>query len=213
VSDLGLGRKILRSATVFCDNIIQGCLLERVEMSVKKEKMLVREGLLESELVFGIDKNLLDDEWLNQPKLYFNWAVQLEDARAELDSIKAEFDVVQADLDLDIRANPDKYGELPKDAVEKGKITEKMVAASLVMQPEYKNAQQAVFTAKHRVGVLQAAVNALDHRKRALEKLVDLHGQKYFATPRASEDSRDAMGEVERRSVRNRIRASGKKKR
>ena len=54
-------------------------------MSTKKEKMLAKEGLSEPELVFDIDKNLLDDEWLNQPKLYFSWAVQLEDARDELE--------------------------------------------------------------------------------------------------------------------------------
>lgn len=173
-------------------------------MGTKKEKALAKEGLLEPELVFGIDKNLLDDEWLNQPKLYFNWAVQLEDARAEFEEVKAEFDVAKSEVDLAIRENPGDYEDLPKEAVEKGKVTEKMVASVLITQPEYKDAQQAVFTAKHRVGILQAAVTALDHRKKALEKLVDLHGQKYFATPRASENSREAMEEVEKKSVRQR---------
>lgn len=174
-------------------------------MSSKKEKRLAKEGLLEPESVFGIDKNILDDEWLGQPKLYFNWAVQLEDARAAFEEVKAEFDVVKAEVDLAIRNDPGNVDyDLPKDAVEKGKVTEKMVAAALLQQTEYKDAQQAVFSAKHRVGILQAAVTALDHRKKALEKLVDLHGQKYFASPRASEDSREAMGKVEKKSVRRR---------
>lgn len=152
--------------------------------------------ILDPDAVFGIDKNLLDDEWLGQPKLYFKWAVELEDAREDLDRVKADFDVVKSEVELAIRTNPDDYDLL--------KVTDKAIAASLILQPEYKDAQQEMFEAKHRVGVLQAAVSALDHRKKALEKLVDLHGQKYFASPRASENSREAMDEVEKSSVRRR---------
>lgn len=173
-------------------------------MSTKKEKRLAKEGLLDEDLVFGIDKNLLDDEWLNQPKLYFRWAVQLEDARADLEIAKAEFDVVKSELDLNIRTSPDDY-DLPK-------VTDKAIAAAMMTQPGYEGAQKAVFEHKHRVGVLQAAVTALDHRKKALEKLVDLHGQKYFASPRASENSREAMEEVEKRSVRKKACARRKGK-
>ena len=172
-------------------------------MSTKREKILAKEGLLDEELVFGIDKNLLDDEWLGQPKLYFNWAIQLEDARADFEEVKAEFDVVKAEVDLAIRTTPDDY-DLPK-------VTDKSVAVALIVQPEYKKAQQKVFTAKHRVGILQAAVTALDHRKKALEKLVDLHGQKYFATPRASEQSREAVEDIEKRAAREHKHSSRKK--
>jgi len=171
--------------------------------------MAKKEGLSEPELILDIDKNLLDDEWLNQPKLYYSWALQLEDARLELDNAKAEFDVLQSEIDLDIRTNPEDYGELPKEAVEKGKITEKMVAAVLIMQKYYKEAQHVIFEAKHRVGVLQAAVAALDQRKKALEKLVDLHGQKYFATPRAPENSKEAIEQIEKQSVRRKGRKHG----
>jgi len=148
-----------------------------------------------------IDKNLLDDEWINQPKLYFKWAVQLEDAREDLDNAKADFDLVKAEVDLAIRNDPNKY-DLPD------KITEKMIAAAVPVQPEYEEAQKVFFLTKHQVGVLQAAVTALDHRKKALEKLVDLHGQKYFASPRASVCAREAMEEVEKRSVRKRTKGS-----
>lgn len=167
-------------------------------MSTKRERerMLAKEGLLDDNQLVGIDKNRLDDEWIGQPKRYFKWALQLEDARADFEEVKAEFDVVKSELDLAIRTNPDDY-DLPK-------VTDKAIAAALIVQGAYKEAQQTVFTVKHRVGVLQAAVTALDHRKKALEKLVDLHGQKYFASPRASESSREAMEEVEKKSVRRR---------
>lgn len=165
-------------------------------MNTKKEKRLAKEGLLEPDLVFDIDKNRLDDEWLNQPKSYFKWAVQLEDARDDLETAKSEFDVVKSEVDLAIRTDPDDYN-LPK-------VTDKSVAAVMISQPEYKEAQQAMFEAKYRVGIVQAAVISFDHRKKALEKLVDLHGQKYFASPRASEKSKEAMEKVEKRSIRRR---------
>jgi len=159
--------------------------------------------------ILTINKNVLDDEWLGQPKLYFQWAVQLEDARAELDEIKAEFDVAKSDLDLAIRTNPDDY-DLPK-------VTDKAIAAAMITQKEYLVAQQEFFIAKHRAGVLQAAVTALDQRKKALEKLVDLHGQKYFASPRASEQSREHWDDIQKRSARSKVKpkisSSRKKKR
>lgn len=178
-------------------------------MSTKREKTLAKEGLSEPELIFDIDKYLLDDEWLNQPKLYFRWAVQLEDARADLENAKSEFDLTKAEIDLEIRSHPDRYS-LPE------KITENMIKASIPSQPEHKEAEEDYFTAKYRVGVLQAAVTALDHRKRALEKLVDLHGQKYFASPRASnETAKETVEEIEKKSVRtsSKVRSGKKRKR
>ncbi len=173
-------------------------------MSSKKEKMLAKEGLLDLDLIFDIDKNRLDEEWINQPKRFFRWAIDLEGARDVLEDAKAEFDVVKSEIDLAIRSDPEDYEELPKEAVEKNKVTEKMVAAVVPMQKEYKEAQQVMFEAKYRVGILQAAVTTLEHRKRALEKLVDLYGQQYFAKPRASENSKEVMEEVEKQSVRRR---------
>lgn len=187
-------------------------------MSSKKEKFLAKEGLLDPDLVFDIDKNLLDEEWVNQPKLYFRWASQLEDAKEELDEAKrnydvqkTEFDLTKAEVEMSIRNDPDDYG-MPK-------VTDKSIAAAIIMQPEYKEAQEqlveaqkTIDLARHRVGILQAAVTALDHKKKALEKLVDLHGQKYFATPRASANSAEEMKEIEKQLIRNKSKKSGMKK-
>ena len=174
-------------------------------MSTKKETVLAQEGLLEPDLVFGIDKNILDEEWLNQPKLYFRWAVQLEDAKASFEEAKQEFDVIKAEVELKIRDDPTEY-DLPE------KTTEKMIATALMLTPEYKSGQLDMNTAKYRVGILQAAVTALDHRKKALEKLVDLHGQKYFATPRASEHSKEAVDNIEKRAVRVKTKVKRKRR-
>jgi len=174
-------------------------------MSTKKEKILAQEGLSEPDLVFGIDKNILDEEWLNQPKLYFTWAVQLEDAKNAFEETKQEFDVTQAEVELEIRDKPTQFN-LPE------KTTEKMIATALMLTKEYQTGQSSVNKARHRVGIIQAAVTALDHRKRALEKLVDLHGQKYFATPRASEHSKEAVSDIEKRAARVKAKISKKRR-
>ena len=62
---------------------------------------------------FTIDEMALDKEWLGQADLYHSYAVQLADARYELDEAKREQDVTEADLSLQIREDPEAY-DCPK---------------------------------------------------------------------------------------------------
>ncbi len=148
--------------------------------------------------ILHIDKNLLDEEWVNQPKLYFEYASELALARQELEEAKAEFDVVKAETDFNIRSNPADY-ELPE------KTTEVMIGKAVILTEEYADAQKAVFTAKHRVDILSGAQTALDHRKKALENLVELHGRNYFSSPRAkSEIAKEVVEDIENQKIRTR---------
>ncbi len=160
--------------------------------------------------ILHIDKHLLDEEWVNQPKLYFEYASELAQARVELEEAKAEFDVVKAETDLTIRSNPDDY-DLPE------KTTEVMIGKALILTDEYAEAQKVVFTAKYRVDILSGAQTALDNRKKALENLVDLHGRNYFSSPQAkSETSKEMVEDIENEKIRSRnkkIRSRNKKKR
>ena len=121
----------------------------------------------------------LDEEWLEQPKLYFEKAEEAADARRRLDNAKTAYDVAKARKDQFIRRNPAKYG---LDA----KPTQSAIAAKVDMDPTVQEAGQAVVDAKYDADIAQAAVVALDHRKRALTMLVELHQSNYFAEPRVS---------------------------
>jgi hypothetical protein len=145
---------------------------------------------------FAIDEHRLDKEWVNQPTLFFTWARKLADARQQLEEAKASLDVVYAELDNAIRERPGKYGL--------EKITESAIKQLIPSQAPYAEALAAVNTTKHRVDVLQAAVTALEHRKRALENLVDLHGQNYFAEPTAPAHSRERVQETTKQQIRKR---------
>ena len=131
-----------------------------------------------------IDESRLDEEWLRQPDLYFKYASQLADAKQRLDQAKAELDLVEAECNKDIRERPEHYGV--DRSRNTGAPTEDAVKKAVVIHDDYQAAVMDIVKHKHEVEVLAAAVNALDHKKRALENLVSLHGQSYFAAPRAT---------------------------
>jgi len=126
---------------------------------------------------FKIDEHDLVREWVEQPELFYKYARRLADARLELSQRETAVDVAKADADNLIRERPKKFG-LPE------KPTEAAIKAAIINMPSYTQAMKFLHEAAHAVALLDAAVKTLDHRKRALENLVDLHGQNYFASPR-----------------------------
>lgn len=140
--------------------------------------------------VFAIDKDRLDEEWVNQPLLYYKYAMKLADAREDFERAKARKDVVEAELDAAIRRDPPAFGL--------EKITEDALKKAIIRQRRYTEAQEELIKARHSMDVLEVKVNTLDHKKRGLEKLVDLWAREYFSEPRASVGARDDMGRVTR---------------
>lgn len=126
---------------------------------------------------FDLDDCRLDKEWKRQPKLFFEHAKRLADAKANHAAAKADLDLTRAEQDELIRDNPGKYGI--------DKIRESAVANKVEVRPEVEAAVKTMNKAKHRMDVLQAAVDALEHRKRALENLVTLFCASYFSEPRS----------------------------
>jgi len=151
---------------------------------------------IEFESNLSIDEYRLDEEWIKQPKLYFQTGDELAEARRELDEVKTALDITKAEIDREIRQHPENFGI--------AKITEKVVESTIVLDKRYQKGVKAVLDAKHLVDVLDTAVRSLDHRKTALVKLVDLRLAEYFSKPTASTKSKERMDEVEKESVRRR---------
>ena len=124
----------------------------------------------------AIDPLRLDEEWLNQPLLYFKYAERLAEARRVQDNASASFDAIYATLSNKIRRRLLK---------KKLKLTEGAIEISIQMQPEYKEAVRTKINSKYDVDILQSAVIALTQRKSALTELVELHLSSYYAEPRA----------------------------
>lgn len=127
-----------------------------------------------------IDETALDLEWLEQPSLFMKYARHLANARKILDEEKQSLDVKRAELDRNIRENPDKFG------IEK--ITEGAISSAILTSLEYKTAYQKFLDVKYEVDMASNAIQAFNQRKDALENLVKLYGQQYFAGPKMPRD-------------------------
>lgn len=152
-----------------------------------------------SDSFLDIDQYNLDREWIGQPKLYGHWARKAADARLKMDEAKANLELVQAELDLEVRSNPEKF--------DVAKVTENTVKAAILQDVRYVGALRKTNEARHDYEVACAAVSALDHRKKALEKLVELHLASYYAEPRAPRGRKEEVEEMTKQRVRRRGRA------
>lgn len=153
-------------------------------------------------LFYEIDQHNLDKEWVDQPKYYHEYAIKLADARHKLEEAKGELEVVIAELDNAIRREPEEY-DLEKP-------TEPAIKATIYKQSEYQYALDTVNDAKRDVGIYQAAIDTLDHRKKALENLVRLFLADYFSDPRTHSDDEndeefdDRINEMKKKKARRR---------
>jgi hypothetical protein len=134
-----------------------------------------------------IDETALDVEFLEQPSLVVKYSRLLAEARQERDLLKEALDLKKAEINLDIRDDPGKYNL--------EKITVDAVEACILMEDDYITAQKEYNNARFEVDLLQGVLNALEHRKSALENLVRLYGQEYFAGPTIPHDLTQARKE------------------
>jgi uncharacterized membrane-anchored protein YhcB (DUF1043 family) len=120
-----------------------------------------------------IDKYRLDEQWCEHPRRFGRCARKLARAQRDVRRAKAHLAEVAAKLNLEIRAYPSNF------SIEK--ITDDVVKNAVVLQPEYKEANAKFMDAEDAEAELEVQVKTLDHFKRGLEKMVDLHGQDYFS--------------------------------
>ena len=128
----------------------------------------------------AIDPLTLDEDFLHQPGLYMKYSMMAANAEMRRDKAETTLGVVKAELDREIRKNPANYGA--------DKITESVVSNTILLQPEYKKASDALIEATFELRILQSAVRAFDHRKTALENEVRLWLGSYFSGPKEPHD-------------------------
>lgn len=146
---------------------------------------------------FHIDVNALDQELLRQAQIYHSYAADLADAGKERREAEDALAVTEAEAELEIRENPEDFGL--------NKITEALVKSAVKTHPEVKKARRGVNILKHQEDVHGAACRAMDHKKRMLEKLVELFLADYFAAPRTT-SGREAQTSASKTQARSRAR-------
>ncbi len=147
-----------------------------------------------------IDPENLDREWVRQASLFGQYCELLADAHRQLDLKKEKLVMVDAKLGLEIRTNPNKFGL--------DKVTEAGVNSILVLQEEHKELEKELIDLRYDVEVLTGAVRSLDQKKSALENLVRLHGQNYFAGPEVPHElKKEWIDDAERSASRSKVKS------
>lgn len=143
-----------------------------------------------------VDKHALDEEWEKQAALYEKYALLLAEAKEVLNKRKAKLDLITAEVGHNARKNPARFGL--------DKITDATIKDAVLRSKQHQKGMRLRIKAQHRVDVLEATVSALEHKKKALENLVYLHGQSYFAAPKFKGD-KDAIRKAKRHKLRSKI--------
>lgn len=142
---------------------------------------------------FEIDEYSLEKEWVRQPVLFMEYAEEANKARCNCDRLKAKLDLLQASLDLEVRNDPGAYGL--------SKLTETVVSNAVTQTEAFQEAQKEYFEAKEEHGLLDRAITALEHKKKALESLVSLFSMNYYSEPR----DRSSSTRQEHENVKGRV--------
>jgi hypothetical protein len=126
--------------------------------------------------ILNIDKNRLDEEWVDQPRLRHAFHEALADANAAAERAEARIKLTDAELDREIRLSPSEFDF-------EGKPTEPAIKATILGHGRHQEAFEAWVHAKHEVDTLTACIKAIDDRKYALQDLVRLKLANYFGDP------------------------------
>lgn len=122
-----------------------------------------------------IDDTALDIEWLDQAELMRKYTFLESKMKYEVDLLTEELSILRAELDRDIREDPEAFGIT--------KLTEGAISNTIILQDEYKEKQKELIEARHEHNNAKGAVESMQHKKYALQGLVELFGKNYFAGP------------------------------
>jgi len=123
----------------------------------------------------SIDQNALDWEWLRQADLTLKYGEALAEARLATDQAKEAMDVEEAQAQNRVREHYLSTGsKMP---------TVDQVRAEVELDSLRRDAVEDFNQARYQQALVQAAFDAIQAKKSALENLVRLHGQQYFAGP------------------------------
>ncbi len=150
----------------------------------------------EDENLFEVDLFALDEEWKNQPILYYRFAERLREHQRSRDVAKSDLEHQDARLATHFRNYWKTHG------LEKPPNNDQV--AEFVNQNEFHlRAVRFLRTCNDHVTKAQNAVNALGHKKKSLEKLSELYIGEYFSVPKERSLSKKTkrkfkhMGEME----------------
>ena len=126
-----------------------------------------------------IDSNALEVELEKQAMLAKKWGDLFTEAKYIADEKDQKLKLIDSDLDIAIRANPEAFLKEGERGI---KITESVIKSLIQRNEEHLKAERELIEVKRDKGVLENAVNAIEHRRSALKYLSELWIQGYWST-------------------------------
>lgn len=125
-----------------------------------------------------IDESALDIEWLNQAPLALKYAKNWAQCSRDLRIAQEEIKIIRSELIKEANEQPEK-------CIGKGKPNAADIEAYYRNHLRHKDVKQKIIDFQYAVDVAEIAKNEISFtRKAALENMVVLHGQQYFAGPK-----------------------------
>jgi hypothetical protein len=146
----------------------------------------------------SIDESRLDREWAGQPARYQEMAEHCAAAETLVDQLKDQLDVIEAEEESRIRKEFDD-------------LKEAQVKAKVILSPKVIVTKEKLVKAKNEMRLIQGAVKAMDHRKKALENLVQLHLSAYHSEPRNA-NAKQAVEKMRNDQIADNLRPRGSRR-
>ena len=145
-----------------------------------------------------IDKNNLDGEWLDQPKLVYKYGRELAQHEREVKKLNEDLKTLRSELINKATQEPTRY--LGQGV----KATGGSLEAYYRTHKKYKKLKKEVHDAELERDLVNVAYYAVQGRRAALDNLVRLHGQQYFSQPTGDVKTRALQKDRDKRVKRKR---------
>jgi hypothetical protein len=125
-----------------------------------------------------IDETALDIEWLDQAALAIRYGRHWAECKKKANEAGEKIQIIRSELIALANSNPTKY-------CKKDKPNAADIEAFYRLHPRHIAAKEVWMDAQYELDMAEVAKNEMSFtRKAALENLVKLHGQQYFAGPK-----------------------------
>jgi hypothetical protein len=163
---------------------------------------------LDYEQDMRIDETALDVEWLEQPQLAVSYGQHVAGLRREVNRLEEQKKIRRSELIQE--ANED-----PKGTVGKDKPNAADIEAYYRRDKGYQEIVDDLLSAQYDLEMAEVAKNEIAFtRKAALENLVRLHGQQYFAGPSVPRDlSKERQEQARDQSVNKNVKTGRRRNR
>lgn len=154
--------------------------------------------LLDYRSIIQIDEGCLDTEWARHSSCYMDVIEAQVAASEQLDKLRDKLSGTEAIIACDVRRNPEMYGAQ--------KITDQVVKEIVASSDKIIVLQSEILQARRQLALLNGVVTAMEHRKKALENLVELYVCNYQSEPRPlSRVGREEADQILNQPIHNKI--------